>query len=323
MTSLRFPRSILELGRVFADEATCLDYLFQARWPNGFVCPHCGHMRGYPIAKRAAIKCAGCEKHVYLRVGTVMEKSKTLLSNWFAGAYLMATFSQGISAAEFRRQVNIPSYKCAFQILHKLRAAAGQRDLSKLTGEVEVDETYVGAAQKGKRGRGAKGKALVVAAVEVRGRASGRMRLRRIKGATAKQLHKFITDHIEPGTKVNTDGWKPYRGIEKLGYEHDVVIESSDESDIKDWLPHIHRAFGNLKMWLNGTHHGVSPKHMQAYLNEFAFRSNRRRNPKKAFDELLGLAAHKGGPTYEKLYHAGVRGGWRHPNPLGVREVML
>lgn len=323
MPSLRFPRSILELGRVFADEKTCLRYLSRIRWPHGFTCPYCGGRKGYPISERAAVKCASCERHVYLKVGTVMEKSKTSLCSWFAGAYLMTTLTPGISAVQFQRQVNIPSYECAFQILHKLRAAAGQRELPRLTGEVEVDETYVGAVRKGKRGRGAKGKALVVAAVEVRGHAAGRARLRKISHASKRELGRFLKDHVELGTKVNTDGWKGYRGIEKLGYEHDVVIESTDESDVKDWLSHVHRVFGNLKTWLNGTHHGVSPKHMQAYLNEYVFRFNRRRKPKQAFDTLLGLAVQRGGPTYEKLYHAGFRGGWKHPNPLGFEVAML
>jgi len=144
VASLHYPRSILELGRVFADEETCLRYLFQVRWPDSFVCPHCGGKKGYPIASRAAVKCAVCNKQVYLKVGTIMEKSKTSLCNWFAGAYLMATFTPGISAVQFQRQVNIPSYKCAFQILHKLRAAAGQRELVLLQSEMDSRPPWQG-----------------------------------------------------------------------------------------------------------------------------------------------------------------------------------
>lgn len=313
----KFPRSILELGRIFSDEKACLRYMLEIRWPDGFTCPHCQSEKYYWIKTRGIIKCASCDKQISLKAGTVMEKSKTLLCSWFAGAYLMTTLTPGISAVQFQRQVNIPSYECAFQILHKLRAAAGQRELARLTDEVEVDETYVGAVQPGRRGRGAKGKALVVAAVEVRGRAAGRARLRKIEHASKKELGTFMKDHVETGAKVNTDGWSGYDKIEKLGYEHDVVIESTRESDAADWLPHVHRVFGNLKAWLGGTHHGVSPKHMQAYLNEFVFRFNRRRRPKEAFNALLGLAAQRRGPTYKKLYRSGFRGGWRHPNPLG------
>ncbi len=317
---LRFPRSILELGRVFKDDETCLQYLFDIRWPDGFVCPDCGSGKGYPITSRAAIKCADCNKQVYLKAGTVMEKTKTSLCDWFAGAYLMTTLTPGISAVQFQRQVNIPSYECAFQILHKLRAAAGQREMGKLSGEVEVDEVFIGARRRGKRGRGAEGKSIVVGAIEDHGKYAGRARLRAIKKANAKHLHKFLVDHVEVGSTVKTDGFTAYRRIAKLGFRHDVVVASEHEDDAEGWLPHVHRMFGNLQTWLNGTHHGVSKKHMQAYLNEYIFRFNRRRSPKKAFDALLGLASHNSGPTYEKLYSVGAWGGWKHPNPVASDE---
>ena len=217
-------------------------------------------------------------------------------------------------------QTDIGAYECAFQVLHKLRAAAGQRELDKLSGTVEVDEVYIGAERPGRGGRGAKGKALVVAAVEVRGRASGRARLRRIPNVKGATLQQFLKDHVARGSTVKTDGWSGYRRIESVGYRHDRVVEGTSHEVAEKWLPHVHRIFGNLKTWLNGTHHGVSPKHMQAYLNEFVFRFNRRKNPKAAFRVLLDLAGSHRAPTYEELYRAGTSKGWRHPNPLGVGE---
>lgn len=313
--SLRFPRSILELGRIFSTEKKCLKYMFQIRWPDGFICPYCGGEKPYWIKSRKTFSCAACKKQISLKVGTVMEKSKTPLSVWFTGAYFMTTFKPGISAMEFQHQMNIPSYECAFQVLHKLRSAAGQHEDDKLSGEIEVDETFVGAERKGLAGRSAKGKSLIVGAVEIRGRAAGRARLRKITKASGRELQRFLRRHVEPGTQVNTDGWRGYASIHKLGFYHDVVVSSKIQSEVEEWLPHVHRVFGNLKVWLNGTHHGVSPKHIQAYLNEFTFRFNRRKNRKEAFNELLGLAAHRQGPTYEKLYRSGKRRGWKHPNP--------
>jgi transposase-like protein len=317
MTSLGLPRTILELGRVFSSEEKCREYLMAMRWPGGFVCPHCGGGGCSTIRSRPKqLKCNACNRQVSITAGTVMEKSKTPLCSWFAGAYMMSTLTPGISAVQFGRQVGISTYECAFQVLHKLRAAAGLREKESLRGTVEVDETYVGAERKGKRGRGAKGKALVVGAVEVSGTAAGRCRLRVVPNVRRKTLHKFLRDHVARGSVVKTDGLSSYEKMERYGYVHDVTVESTSEEDAKEWLPHVHRVFGNLKTWLNGTHHGVSPKHMQAYLNEFGFRFSRRRDPKKAFEVLLGLAAEHEGPTYERLYRAGLKGGWRHPNPL-------
>jgi len=319
---MQLPTTILELGRVFSSEERCREYLMEVRWPRGFVCPHCGESRSSPIPTRPRqIRCLACGRQTSIMAGTVMERSKTPLCSWFAGAYMMTTLTPGVSAVQFGRQTGIPSYECAFQVLHKLRAAAGLREKSRLSGTVEVDETYVGAEQKGKRGRGAKGKALVVGAVEVKGRGSGRCRLRVIRRPDRATLHRFLRGHVEPGALVKTDGFASYSGMEALGYEHDVTVESTSEADAAEWLPHIHRVFGNLKTWLNGTHHGVSPKHMQAYLNEFGFRFSRRKNPQKAFNLLLGLATEHEGPTYEMLYRSGKRQGWRHPNPLGVKEA--
>lgn len=315
---MRLPRTILELGRIFSTEKKCQEYMFKVRWPTGFVCPRCGSNKHYWINTRAILKCSDCGKQVSLKVGTVMEKSKRPLSDWFVAAYLMTTNRQGISAANLLEQTDIRAYECAWNVLHKLRAAAGQREIQTLSGMVEVDECYVGAEKPGGIGRRVKGKAIVVGAVEISGQGSGRCQLRVIPNLKKKTLHRFIFDRILPGSTVNTDGWAGYPGIENHGYYHDIVVTHTDPQKTEEWLPRVHRVFGNLKLWLNGTHHGVSPKHLQAYLNEFTFRFNRRKNLKGAFGVLLGLVAENRGPTYEALYRAGRRRGWKHPNPIDV-----
>ena len=193
-------------------------------------------------------------------------------------------------------------------------------DRTKLSGLLQVDETYVSAGRvRPTKGRGG-GKPVVVCAVEVKDKTAGRVRLRRIEDATEESLKDFIEAHIDKGSTLVTDGWKGYFNVKQWGYRHIVKIGETSV-DVAKQLIHVHRVFSNLKAWLIGTHHGVSSKHLQAYLNEFTFRYNRRKNPQAAFLAVLGISSHRGGPTYSEIYNAGEEsGGWIHPNPLGVSE---
>ena len=176
-----------------------------------------------------------------------------------------------------------------------------------LRGTVEVDETYIGGPKPGKRGRGASGKSLVVGAVEDRGKAAGRIRLQLIPDFTGKTLAAFVEANVEHGAAIKTDGLEGYESLVKGHYQHVPRIQGSGKM-AAHWLPHIHRVFSNLKTWLQGTHHGVDPKHLQAYLGEFVFRYNRRRTPMAAFQTLLGLGTHLGPTTYNGLYGSELTG---------------
>jgi transposase-like protein len=236
------------------------------------------------------------------------------LVQWFWAAYLVTTHTPGLSALQFARQMDL-NYETAFQMLHKLRAAMVKEGQARLSGVVEVDECYIGGERHGKGGRGALGKVLVAGAVEVRGRRAGRIRLRVIRDVSGEQLSAFVKATVEEGSSVKTDGWKGYNGLSVAGYQHKPEVEG-DRERAMEILPLVHIAFSNLKTWLLGTHHGsVKKQHMQAYLNEFTFRFNRRRTPMAAFQTVLGLIAERKGPTYAGLYDV-VRGGdeWRHPN---------
>ncbi|GHU12514.1 hypothetical protein FACS1894161_0910 [Spirochaetia bacterium] len=152
----------------------------------------------------------------------------------------------------------------------------------KLTGTVETDETYLGGSEKGgKRGRGSENKAIVAIAVEVKGKLLGRVRMKVIDDVTGISLHAFVKDHIEPGVKLITDAWPGYSGIENDGYTREVINQSKAEND-DELLPHVHMVVSLLKRWLLGTHQGaVGQKHLQAYLDEFVFRFNRRKSAKR------------------------------------------
>lgn len=203
----------------------------------------------------------------------------------------MGTMSTGISALQLQRQLGIGSYETALRLCRRLRRATVNPAREPLTGVVEVDETYVGGAKvrKGVLGRRIGKKVPVVVAVENRGDHTGRIRLRAVSDVSSDSLHSFIRENIAPGSQLNTDDWRGYSGIETHGYNHRPEIQGTAERASKI-LPWVHRVIGNLKTWLQGTHHGVDREHIQGYLDEYTFRYNRRRYREHAFLSLLVLS---------------------------------
>ena len=303
-----FPRTIFEFQRRFSTEQACLDFLVQSRWPNGFTCPRCGHHEYYWMEARKLLQCKHCKYQTSVTAGTVMHKSRQPLTLWFYAAYLVSTIGPGMSAIQFQRQTGIPNYQTAFMMLHKLRAGMVNQERSRLSGIIQVDETYVGGEKPGIRGRGASGKVIVAGAAEMRGKSISRMRLRIIPDVKMGTLTHFVRENVIEGSTIITDDWGGYNGLSEAGYRH--VVDAS-------LLGNIHKVFSNLKSWLIGTHHGVSPQHLQAYLNEFMFRLNRRVTPMAAFQTVLGLGSQRVGPTYEGLYGVAKHSklAWVHPNP--------
>jgi transposase-like protein len=189
-----------------------------------------------------------------------------------------------------QRQLGLGTYETAWTMLHRLRRAMLRPQRDRLTGQVEVDESFIGGSRSGKRGRGAAGKVLVIGAVEVRGEGSGRVRLGIIPAATQAALRAFVCANVVEGAWVFTDGFSGYERLASLGYDHRPEIQGGKRNP-RNILPRIHRVFSNLKTWLKGTHHGVGAENLEAYLREFEFRFNRRRTPMAAFQSLLGLTS--------------------------------
>ena len=331
MGDLPFPKSLPEFQKLFPDDAACVAYLERIHWRESFKCA-CGWV-GEPyrfVAKPHILRCRSCQADTSLTAGTVMQGTRTPLSTWFWASYLVTTMTTGMSAVQFQRQLGLSRYETAFQILHKLRACMVRPDQDRIGGKgsehVEVDETWIGGKTHGE-GRGVHHQTCVVGAVEVRtrkpkgyadphtkaaprrgGRYAGRLRLAVSPNRTAKSLTGFVQQAVEPGTLIITDDWAGYAKLTTLGYQHLAVAERNDPNVAEDYLPIVHLIFSNLKTWLQDIHHGVAPQHLQAYLNEFTFRFNRRFYPFNSFRSLLGIAADSDAPTYDSLYS----GEWKH-----------
>lgn len=289
----------------FPDDAACLEYLAASRWPEGFRCPACGGERAWVLERRHLWECAACHQQTSATAGTVMHGTRTPLRLWFWAAYLVATHTPGISATQLQRQLGISRYETAWLVLQKLRRAMVAPEREPLRGEVEVDETLVGGVREGRHVARRHGeKALVGVIVEVRGPGSGRLRLKLLDDASRKTLTGWVKASVEPGAVVHTDGWPGYGKLAAAGFDHRPRLQRRDHPDAQKLLPRAHRAASNLKTWLQGTHRGVSPEHLQVYLDEFVFRHNRRRTPMAAFQTLLGLGALHEPTTYREITRA-------------------
>lgn len=240
-------------------------------------------------------QCVSCRHQTSLTSGTVLHNTKTSLTVWFWAAYLMTTDKRGVSAVLLQRQLGLSRYETAWLLLHKLRRAMVNAAREPLHGEVEIDDTWIGGHQAGLRGsRQLKGRraALVLVAVEKRGKRSGRLRLSVVADLKKVTIERFAARHVTSGSTIYTDGLNVFATLAEAGYNH-VARTQPHRTELgtgaKSVVPLADRAIGNLQQWLTGTHHGVSRDQLQVYLDEFVFRHNRRKTPMAAFQTLLGF----------------------------------
>lgn len=277
-----YPANLVDFNDWFDSDQACREYLEIIRWPDGFQCPRCGTSRHWSLGKRGVKECAECHHQTSVIAGTIFDGTRKSLRLWFLAMWLITSEKNGISAMGLQRQLGFSRYETAWTWLHKLRHAMVRPGRDRLSGLVEVDETYVGGEAEGLRGRGSAKKSIVVIAVEEKGYGIGRVRLRRRDDASHASLAGFIQDVAAIGSTIRTDGWSGYNGLDKLGYEHDVKNISRSEESADELLPHVHRVASLLKRWLLGTLQGsVGAKHLDYYLDEFTFRFNRRKSKKR------------------------------------------
>ena len=228
-----FPKTLHEFQSQFATEEACQRYLATCRWPDGFVCPRCGNRRAYKLAEVRRWECTGCRHQVSLTAGTILHNTKTLLTVWFWAAYLMTTDKRGVSALLLQRQLALRRYETAWMMLHKFRRAMVNLAREPLRGEVEVDDTWVGGPQAGLRGsRQLKGRkaALVLVAVEKRGRGTGRARMSVIPDFKSSTLIAFLKQNVEPGSIVYTDPSRVSPGCMRLVTSTCLAVSRSESS---------------------------------------------------------------------------------------------
>lgn len=264
-----FPGTLLEFEQWFRTEKSCRAYLERIRWPEGFVCPRCQARKAWRT-QSGLFHCQGCRTNTYLTAGTVFHRSKIPLRLWYRAMWWMTNQKTGINAMGLQRLLGLSGYETAWSMLHKLRRAMIRPGREQLSDDVEVDETLIGGVTPGKHERQAKN--IVIIAAEIRGKGIGRVRLAKLPNDDSGPIVGFVKKTVAKGSLIVSDGAWAYRALAEEGYRHRRIPRAGSKE-----LPRVHRIAALLKRWLLGTFQGrVSDKQLQPYLDEFAFRFNRR-----------------------------------------------
>src|SRR5271157_3280621 len=289
--------NLISLVDKYHDEDDCRAYLEELRFPDGVICPHCNSKSISRVEAYHIFECRSCGYQFSVITGTIFQDTHLPLWKWFTAIYLMIESKKGISANQMKRTLGI-SYKTAWYLCHRIRAAMSSSTPSLLKGIVEVDETWVGGKTEG-MGHGYKGnKALAVGAIEQGGNAV----LDTIEHADSETLLKFIQENTTPEIEaIFTDELPAYKILEKKGIKHETVNHSANEWVKGDVHTNsVENVWSLLKRSIMGSYHQVSKKHLDAYLDELEWRFNNRENPYLFRDTLLKLINSENLP-YEKL----------------------
>jgi transposase-like protein len=269
-------RTLAEFEQRFATEGACRAYLARLRWPTGFCCPQCT-TSGSWTTTRCLLMCRRCGYQASVTAGTIFHRTRLPLQDWFRAMWWMTDQKHRPSALGLQRLLGLGSYRTAWLWLQKLRHAMVRPGWDRLGGQVEVDETCLGAVEAGAGRRHLRSKALVAIAAQIDGKGIGRIRLRRIPAASTSPLVAFVKHAVKPGSVVITDGWEAYAGLKQEGFKHRPRVISGSSKTASALLPRVGRVASLFKRWLLGTHQGaLSRGQLDSYLDEFTFRFNRR-----------------------------------------------
>lgn len=291
--------TVAQFRRDFPDDDTCLEWLKNHLYPDGIYCEKCGRTtKHHKLNNRRAYSCGFCGSHIYPTAGTIFHKSVTPLTSWFYAVYLMSSTRCGVSAKQLQRELGV-TYKTAWRMFHQIRKLLCEDDSGPLSGNVEMDETYIGGYRPGKRGRGAEGKTVVAGVVERQGKIVAQV----VPDVKAKTLMPIMREKVLPGTNVYTDELASYGSIGRRGYRHHRVHHAQKVYVLGDAHTNtIENFWSQLKRSLDGTHHAVSKKYLQRYLDEFCFRYNHRKDLRHMFKTWMALvcqgASQAGHPLY-------------------------
>jgi transposase-like protein len=280
--------SFFEFQKKFSTDNKCSKYLFIQRWPQGFICPRCGHTRYSFHNTKILYQCSNCRYQTSLTAGTIFHETRTSLRKWFWMIFLIGHSKTGISILMLQKLLDIGSYKTAWTMSQKIRKAMADRDSQyKLAGLVEMDDSYYGAKNAtGKRGRGADKKSKVVISVGLKNDRPTYASMQVVDAVSSDNIKDVANDKVEKGATIKTDGFPSYCTLVNEGFQHQREVLESPE-DASNVLPWVHILIANSKSLLRGTHHGVSSKHLQRYLDSFTYIFNRRPREKEIFDRFL------------------------------------
>jgi transposase len=283
------PLTTREFFKQFPDDEACLAHLFNVRFGKEHSCPKCGTVgRWYRIQAERAYSCGKCGHHLHPTVGTPFEQTRTPLQLWFYAIHLFTATRHGVSAKELQRQLGV-TYKTAWRMAGLIRdhmaTVDGEAPIGGPGTAVEIDETMVGGVRKGKRGRGAAGKTVVLGMMQRDGEIVAKV-VPNVRRAT---LQPLVEAHVAPGGELHTDEFLSYAGLHAKGYVHRTVNHNAGEH-VASCGAHIQGIEGfwrHLKCSLAGTHVSVSAKHLGRYVKEFEYRFNRRGRAASMLGELL------------------------------------
>ena len=275
--------TIIQFNERYSNDDACLDEVFTNRYGDLEACPMCGSAdaKFYKVANRKCYACKDCGGQLHPLAGTIFHKSSTPLKVWFYAIFLFSKSKNGVSAKELERQLGV-TYKCAWRMAKQIRLLFDNDQF--LTGEVEMDETYIGGRRK--LAQKFDNKTPVVGAVERK----GEIVVKATQDASSTTLQRMLREHVQIGSTLYTDEWRGYTRASKLGYFHSTVNHSKE--NYVTGLAHTNTIEGfwsQLKRSIHGTYHFVSPKYLQSYLNEFAYRYNHRSSD-RLFESMLELA---------------------------------
>lgn len=296
------PINLFQFQKAFQTEEACHRHLYDMKWPEGFRCPKCQHAKAYEIKTRKLplYECANCGHQTTVTAGTIFEKTRTDLVKWFWAIFLIAHDKRGVSATFLASELGI-AYQTAWTIQHKIRKVMGDRDSSYiLSGIVELDDAFFGApTEGGKRGRGTKQTPVLVALSLDKKGCPKYLKMQVIPDVKGTTLIDFAQKYIEAGTIISSDKYRSYQVLAKNGYQHEAKHFNLMENP--DHLKWLHTVISNAKAFIGGTYHGLDSKHLQAYLNEFCYRFNRREFKNEVFNRLVQCCISSMTITYHEL----------------------
>lgn len=277
--------TIKEFQNRFPDDDTCLEWLRRKLYPEKIFCTTCRKpTKHYKVRGRKVYTCEDCSHHFSPTAGTIFHKSPTPLTTWFYVIYLMAQTRGGISAKQIQRETGV-TYKCAWRMCNEIRKRLGDNGIASFAGQIEVDESYFGGKNKGgKRGRGSENKTPVVGIVQ----RQGKIKTFVVSDTKSKTVLPIVEENIEKGSQIFTDEYPVYDRLSLMGYSHERVTHSENIYVIgKAHTNTIEGFWSTAKNGIKGVFHSVSPKYLQDYLDEYAFRYNHRDNVESMYWVLL------------------------------------